>query len=98
MTVPEEPTVEDLDALSTDHLRQRAFSLAERRVDVKFFWGLVRHLPAAGGVATEDGSAGEIAGGFSETIELVRELVTGDVGDAEPLLRAAYIDYVKRHS
>lgn len=93
----EEPSVEQLDSLSTDELRHRAFSIAEHRLDVKFFWDLIKHLPATTGMATEDGSAGEISGGLAETVEMVREMVTGDVGDAEPLLRAAYIDYIRKH-
>ena len=87
-----------LDALSTDELRQRAFSLAEHRLDVRFFWDLLKHLPAASGIANEDASTGGITGGLAETVELAREIVTGDVGDAEPLLRAAYIDYIRRHA
>ena len=88
----ETPSVEELDALSTEELRRRAFDRAEERKDVGFFWD----LPATEGVAQEDGSTGHITGGISEAIEAVRELVTGDdLGDAEPLIRARFIDYLR---
>jgi hypothetical protein len=89
------PSVEELDALSTEELRQRAFELAERRRDVGFFWDLIRHLPPTGDVAAEDASAGNITGGITEAIEAVRELFGRDLGDAEPLVRARFIDYLR---
>lgn len=86
----------DLDALSTEELRHRAFELAEHRHDVRFFWDLVRHLPAAVDVATEDGSAGNITASITETVEMVRGLFGKgeDYGAVEPLLRARYLDYL----
>jgi hypothetical protein len=88
-----------LDALSTEDLRQRAFELAEHRRDIGFFWDLVRHLPSAGDVASEDASAGNITGGIVETVQLVRELFGKgtDYGAVEPLLRARFLDYLRRH-
>jgi len=93
-----DPTGGELDALSTEELRHRAFEVAEKRHDVRFFWDLVRHLPAAADVATEDGSAGNITGSIAETVGAVRELFRSrqDYGDAEPLLRARFIDYLSR--
>lgn len=89
------PTVEELDALSTEELRRRAFERAEQRRDVGFFWDLVRHLPPTESVAAEDASAGNITGGIAEAVEAVRELLGGDLGDAEPLVRARFIDYLR---
>ena len=40
-------TFEDLDALSTEDLQDRAFALARERRDVSFFWSIFGHLPAA---------------------------------------------------
>lgn len=89
----------DLDALSTDDLRHQAFELAEQRHDLRFFWDLVRHLPASADVASEDASAGNITGSITETIGLVRELFGGgDFGGVEPMLRAHFIDYLRTHS
>jgi hypothetical protein len=89
------PSVEELDRLSTEELRQRAFDRAESRRDVGFFWDLVRHLPPAENVAAEDASAGHITGGIAEAVETVREMLGGDLGDVEPLVRARFIDYLR---
>ena len=89
------PSVEELDRLSTEELRQRAFDRAESKRDVGFFWDLIRHLPPAENVAAADASAGHITGGIAEAIETVRELFGGDLGDAEPLVRARFIDYLR---
>lgn len=91
---PGRPRLAELDRLPTPELRTMAFAQAERRHDLGFFWDLVRHLPASADVASEDGSAGNIGGSISETVELVRELTGRDLGDHEPLLRARYIDYL----
>jgi hypothetical protein len=92
----EVPSVEELDALSTEQLRRRAFDLAEHRHDVGFFWDLIRHLPPTGGVASEDASAGNITGGIAEALEAVRELFGRGLGDAEPLVRQRFIDYLRK--
>jgi hypothetical protein len=89
------PSVEELDRLSTEELRQKAFDRAESKRDVGFFWDLVRHLPSAETAGTEDGSAGNITGGIAESVEAVRELFGHDLGDAEPLVRARFIDYLR---
>ena len=90
----ETPSVAELDALSTDDLRHRAFSLAESRRDVGFFWDLVKHLRASRDIAAEDASAGHITGSISEAVDAVRELLGGELGDDEPMLRARFIDYI----
>lgn len=92
----DKPSVEELDALSTEELRQRAFDRAEHKHDVGFFWDLLKHLRPTADIAAEDGSSGHITGGITEAVEAVRELVTGDMGDAEPLVRARFIDYLRR--
>jgi len=89
------PSVEELDQLSTEELRRRAFDRAENKRDVAFFWDLLRHLPPTESVAAEDGSAGNITGGITEAVEAVRELFGADLGDSEPLVRARFIDYLR---
>jgi len=89
------PTVGELDALSTDELRHRAVDLARHRRDVGFFWDLVKHLPAASDTADADASAGGTFETIQDTIELVREMSTGDYGSHEPMIRARFIDYLR---
>ena len=86
----------DLDALTTDELRQRAFDKARDARDVGFFWDVVKHLRSSQSMATEDGSGGNITGSISEAVEIVRELMGKDLGDDEPLLRAKFVDYLAR--
>jgi hypothetical protein len=96
MSAADRPTVEELDGLSTEELRRRAFDRAEQRHDVGFFWDLIRHLPPSEDVATEDASSGAITGSVAELVELVRELMGRDLGDTEPLIRARFIDYLRQ--
>ncbi len=86
----------ELEALGTDELRARAFRVAERRLDVGFFWDLVKHLPAAGEVARDD-SFSSAAAGVSDLIELFRELSGHNLGDTEPMIRAKFVDYLLAH-
>jgi hypothetical protein len=90
-------TSDELDSLSTEELRKRAFHRAERHGDIGFFWDLVRHLPSTTDVQTEDGSLGSVTYSISELVELVRELMGKDLGDAEPILRARFLDYLRSH-
>ena len=85
----------DLDLLTTDELRHKAFSKAERAHDLGFFWDLVKHLRSARAIAAEDGSAGSITGTLAELVEMVRELGGHSLGDEEPLLRARFLDYLR---
>lgn len=92
-------TFAQLDALTTEELRQRAFAQAEHRHDLGFFWDVVKHLPESAALASEDGSMGNITGSLVETVQAARELFGGhldQLGDAEPLLRAKFIDYLGR--
>ena len=88
--------MEELDQLPTDELRRQAFEKAEQHRDVGFFWDLVRHLPHSDDIATEDGSSGAITGSIAELVEMVRQLMGHELGDTEPLLRARFIDYIRR--
>jgi len=88
------PSVAELDALSTDELRHRAFEKARAAHDVGFFWDLVKHLRASQSLAQEDGSSGGLTGSIADAVEVVRELMGKDLGDDEPLLRARFTDYL----
>jgi hypothetical protein len=87
-------TFDELDALSTEELRERAFELARHRRDTSFFWSLFEHLrvPEDG----DDGSLG-IQSTVDDAIALWKESTGGEYGDREPLIRAAFIDYLLKH-
>jgi len=93
----ERPSVEELDQLSTEELRQQAFDLAQHRRDIGFFWDLIRHLPPSEGIASEDASSGNVTGSLADVVEIVQELMGRGLGDTEPLVRARFIDYIRKH-
>jgi hypothetical protein len=84
----------ELDTLSTEELRKRAFNRALSRGDVSFFWSVLRHLPHADDAESLDGSLGAVGASIDDAVALWRELTGHGYGDSEPLLRAAFIDYL----
>jgi hypothetical protein len=86
--------VAELAGLSTEELRQRAFAKARRRGDVRFFWSLLQHLPHADDAESLDGSLGAVGATVDDAVALWRELTGHGYGESEPLLRAAFIDYL----
>jgi hypothetical protein len=90
-------TFQELDKLGTDELRERAFALAEKRHDVKFFWRLFEHLPRADEAAGEDWSGGSIASSVSDAVALWREWTRHEYGAEEPIIRAAFLEYLTTH-
>ncbi|MEV4543045.1 hypothetical protein ACIBXA_00365 [Micromonospora echinaurantiaca] len=92
-----DPSFAALDALSTEELRERAFEVARDRRDVGFFWSVLRHLPNADEAAALDGAPNSIGPIIDEANALWRELTGHGYDEAEPLLRAAFIDYLMKH-
>ncbi|HEU4424296.1 MAG TPA: hypothetical protein VFR67_17345 [Pilimelia sp.] len=86
-----------LDALSTEELRERAFAVARQHRDIAFFWSVLRHLPHADDTESLDASLGAYGASVDDAIGLWREFTGHGYGDAEPLLRAAFIDYLLTH-
>ncbi|WP_326561572.1 hypothetical protein [Micromonospora sp. NBC_01796] len=88
-----------LDALSTEELRERAFTRARERLDVGFFWSVLRHLPNADEFTVLDGSPNSVGPTVDEAVALWRQLTGHGYAepDTEPLLRAAFIDYLLKH-
>lgn len=84
----------DLDSLTTDDLRHRAFEKAREDRDVAFLWDVVKHLRSTRGFASGDASSGALTGSIAEAVEIARELMGKDLGDDEPLLRAKFLDYL----
>ena len=86
---------DNLDDLSTEDLRRRAFDKAQSAHDLHFFWDLTKHLRASHALAAEDGSGGGITGSLVELVELARQLMGRGLGDDEPLVRARFLDYLR---
>ena len=87
-------TFDELDALGTEELQDRAFALARHRRDVAFFWSIFEHLPAR-----EDGDDGSLGvqSTVDDAIAVWRKTTEGEFGEQEPLIRAAFIDYLLKH-
>ena len=93
------PTLAELDALTTEELRQRAFHVAREHHDVGFFVRVIKLLPASVDAAEQlDGSLGSIGESITDLIGLWREFTGHGFGDAEPALRADFIDYLMKHA
>nr|WP_203753262.1 hypothetical protein [Actinoplanes cyaneus] len=90
------PGFAELDALPTEELRERAFAKAREKHDVRFFWSVFKHLPDSDEAAALDGAPNSIGPTVDEAVALWRELEGRDLGEQEPLLRAAFIDYLSR--
>ena len=86
---------EDLEALSSEELHDRAVAIAKHRLDVGFFWRLLKAIPAA------EASIGDIDEAENDITTLLgrlndlRESGEGELADA---LRPLYVEYLQQHS
>jgi hypothetical protein len=87
-------STDELEALSTEELRERAFAKARHHHDIGFFWSVFQHLPHADDTESLDASLGAIGASVNDAIALFREFTGHDYGDAEPLLRNAFLAYL----
>ena len=85
---------EELDALSSRELHDRAVKRAEHRLDVKFFWRLLQEGTAA------DAAEGSLERGEEQTAHWSRQVldILRHDDDALDAARPIYIDYLLRHS
>jgi hypothetical protein len=83
-----------LDDLSTQELHDRAVSRAEKHLDVKFFWTLLKLIPAAEALSGDEGEA-EYDIQFSKG-KILDALHSGD-GALGEALRPVFIDYLRKH-
>lgn len=88
------PTLEELERLSTKELQERAFHLARRRLDVRFFWNLLEVAPAAEAAAGHEDEAEVDVLSFSER---VADVVNPDTAEEADAFRPIYIEYLLEH-
>jgi hypothetical protein len=85
---------DDLDQLSSKELHDRAVGYAERHLDVKFLWNLLKTVPAAQAAAgQQDQAEYDIAHWSSQVADTFRD----DDGKLSDALRPVYLDYLERH-
>lgn len=85
---------DDLERLSSEQLHDLAVSYAKKHLDVRFFWQLMRTMPAA------EAAAGELDEAEADVMRLsshVDDLTQSGRGEVADMLRPFYIDYLRRH-
>lgn len=87
-------TDDPLEHLSSTELHDLSVSHAKRHLDVKFFWNLIRVLPAAEAAAGEVDEATEDVQRLSAHLDDVTDAGQGEVAE---MLRPFYLDYLRRH-
>ncbi len=87
-------TVEALDELSTTELHDRAVARAERHLDVKFFWSLLRVIPAA---QAASGDEGEAEYDIQSSKGLIWDALRSGEGELAEALRPLFLDYLRKH-
>jgi hypothetical protein len=85
---------DDLDQLSTHELHERAIHRAEKHLDLKFFWSLLKLIPAA---KTVSGDEGEADYDIQFSKGLIYDAVHAGDGELGEALRPVFIDYLRRH-
>jgi hypothetical protein len=84
----------ELEALPTKELYLRARRRAARRLDLRFFWTLLRSIPAAEAAA---GDVEEAQADVSSGIARLNDLRDAGEGELGEVLRPLYIDYLANH-
>lgn len=87
-------TFEELDALSSGELHDRAVKRAEKHVDIRFFFDLLEALPAAEVAA---GNLDQSTADIFKVGSLVRDIFRSDEGPLADSLRPFYIEYLLEH-
>ena len=85
---------EDLEALSTKELHDRAVHRAERRLDLKFLWSLLQVVPAA---ETASGDVGEGEYDAESMKGLIYDAVHSGDGKLGEAMRPFFIEYLRKH-
>jgi hypothetical protein len=85
---------EDLNLLSTHELHDRAVRRAETRLDVGFFWSLLKVIPAAEEVS---GNEDEADVDIQHSLRLISDAVHSGDGKLGESLRPVFIDYLTKH-
>ena len=87
-------TDDGLDQLSSKELHDLAVKRAKHHVDVKFFWNLMKTLPAA------EAAAGNVDEAENDVFHLsahVDDLTDAGEGKTADMLRPFYIEYLREH-
>ena len=85
---------EELEALTTTELHDRAIELAKHRLDVAFLWRLLEALPVAEEtIGEETRSKIDIV----RPLALINDLFDAGEGELGEALRPLYVEYLSEH-
>ncbi len=87
-------TREELEALSSKELHDRAVALAKHRLDVGFYWRLIKAIPVA---EVASGDLGESEADVINPLDQLNDLTEAGQGELADALRPLYIDYIEEH-
>jgi hypothetical protein len=85
---------DQLESLSSQELHDLAVSRAKRHFDVRFFWELLKVLPAA------EAAAGDVEGADADIQRMsahIDDITEAGKGEVAELLRPFYLDYLREH-
>jgi hypothetical protein len=85
----------DLDQLSTHELHDRAVHRAEKHLDLKFLWSLLKMIPAAEALSGDEGEADY---DIESSKGLISDAIHSGDGALGEALRPVFIDYLRKHS
>jgi hypothetical protein len=85
---------DQLDAMSSHELHDKALDLARRRLDVGFVWTLLKAVPVARAAA---GEVREADADITSLSALLSDFVHSGEGEVADSLRPLYIDYLAAH-
>ncbi len=83
-----------LEELSTQELHDRAIRRAEKHLDVKFFWSLIKTIPAAEAMS---GDEGEAEYDIQSSKGLILDALHSGDGQLGQALRPVFLDYLRKH-
>jgi hypothetical protein len=87
-------TDDGLEQLSSQELHDRAVKRAKHHVDVRFFYELVKLVPAAQAAA---GNMDEAENDVFHLSAHVDDLVESGEGETADMLRPFYLEYLRKH-
>ena len=85
---------DELEELSTQELHDRAVRRAEKHLDVRFFWTLLKMIPVAEAVSGDEGEADY---DIQHSRGLIYDALHSGDGRLGEAMRPVFIDYLRRH-
>jgi hypothetical protein len=85
---------DELEELSTQELHDRAVRRAEKHLDVRFFWSLLKMIPVAEAVSGDEGEADY---DIQSSKGLIKDALHSGDGRLGEAMRPLFIDYLRRH-